>query len=180
MHTLEALAAVVGWLAVTACVAFANALVRGRRRAWEPGAWNWMMIMACGLAALFLGQALGLVPLPVVAVMAVQVVLWVAGLIVIVRMAARVQCRVRADQVLTEIIGPLMPTVTAAQRRAGVGGEQLEAARQALRSSRGRTALHHVSQVADEVGSTEGGTEGWAAVAESLARWRSMYGVAEV
>ncbi|RLU82537.1 hypothetical protein CTZ27_29870 [Streptomyces griseocarneus] len=176
-----------GWLVALACAAIAAAKALPpsdvsdlrRRPLVPPGPLQWLAWTGVSLGSLQAGRAVGLFPQPsAVVVSAVQVVLWIAGVFLLLPVVRRVRSTRRWDAFFAPIVIELLPELTAVQRRVPdtAAGDLLEQSRTAAGEGRGLHALGILCQAAEHIQHHQApDTDEWATLYGRLERLRRVH-----
>ncbi|MFD4788709.1 hypothetical protein ACFWN1_16945 [Streptomyces sp. NPDC058459] len=138
-------------------------------------------MVAGGIAPLLLLTSAGLIPRPGgIPLGLVQQGVWIAGLVLAVRLFRRTRSAAYSDSLLINVIPKLLPQITALQRRSAQPEPEalVEQARAAVRRGHGREALRCLSQAAEHLQHDPGpvGEEG-TALCERLSSLCRMHGL---
>lgn len=175
-----------GWLVAIACMAIAAAKAMPpsdihRPPLVPPGPLQWMAWAGAGLGTFQAGRAVGLIPhASAVMVSAVQVVLWTAGVFLLLPVVRRVRSTRRWDAFFTPIVIQFLPELTALQRRAPdpATGDLLEKSRTAAAEGRGLHALGTLCQAAERIQHRQApDTDEWATLYGRLERLGRVHAV---
>ncbi|MEU6406181.1 hypothetical protein [Streptomyces sp. NPDC046985] len=178
------MATTLGWLATLASASVAWAKLADptpRGRFLPDGPIMWMTVVAGGLAPLLLLTSAGLIPRPGgIPLGLVQQGVWIAGLVLVVRLFRRTRSAAYSDSLLINIIPKLLPQITALQRRSADPEPEalIEQARAAIQRGHGREALRCLSRVTEHLQHSPGsaGEEG-TALCERLSHLCRMHGL---
>ncbi|MEV4506688.1 hypothetical protein [Streptomyces klenkii] len=181
MEAVVMLGETLGWLVAVALVVIAVAKAQHpepRRPSLLPKPFLWMACVAAAFGSLQAGRALNLLPAPDdVALSAVQVVLWSAGILLLPLVVGRVRSTMRWNHFLAPLVVELLPQLTAIQRRSEdtATGALLETSRSAALDGQGLRALKSLYQAAEHIEHCQSpGTDEWTALYERLTNLRGM------